>query len=62
MAVLLNLTDWFGSSNPVCLFVKGAIATAVDPSALTTVHSAATFSAEQPVKYVFKTEGNTGQV
>ncbi|KAM9440299.1 upstream transcription factor 1, like isoform 2-T2 [Clarias gariepinus] len=40
----------------------GTIATAVDPSAITAIHSATTFSTEQPIKYVFKTEANAGQV
>ncbi|KAF5909772.1 upstream stimulatory factor 1-like isoform X2, partial [Clarias magur] len=46
----------------VPIMEDGTIATAVDPSAITAIHSAATFSSEQPIKYVFKTEGNTGQV
>ncbi|XP_047676903.1 uncharacterized protein LOC113636890 isoform X4 [Tachysurus fulvidraco] len=39
-----------------------AVATAEDPSAITTIQSAATFSSEQPIKYLFKTEGAGGQV
>lgn len=46
----------------MCVFVTGTIATSVNPSAITTIQSAAAFSAEQPIKYVFKTEGNSGQV
>ncbi|KAF7688701.1 upstream transcription factor 1, like isoform X2 [Silurus meridionalis] len=46
----------------VPIMEEGSIATAVDPSAVTTIQSAATYSTEQPIKYVFKTEGNTGQV
>ncbi|XP_047664208.1 upstream stimulatory factor 1-like [Tachysurus fulvidraco] len=38
------------------------VATAEDPSAITTIQSAATFSSEQPIKYLFKTEGAGGQV
>uniref|UniRef100_A0A672KEE5 Upstream stimulatory factor 1 n=1 Tax=Sinocyclocheilus grahami TaxID=75366 RepID=A0A672KEE5_SINGR len=40
----------------------GAVATAEDPSAITTIQSASTFSSEQPIKYLFKTEGAGGQV
>lgn len=59
---LLYLISWFVSSNQLFFFVKGTIATAVDPSAITAIHSATTFSTEQPIKYVFKTEANAGQV
>ncbi|XP_059389157.1 upstream stimulatory factor 1 isoform X3 [Carassius carassius] len=41
---------------------EGAVATAEDPSAITTIQSASTFSSEQPIKYLFKTEGAGGQV
>ncbi|XP_056612286.1 upstream stimulatory factor 1 isoform X2 [Triplophysa dalaica] len=41
---------------------EGAVATAEDPSAITTIQSASTFSTEQPMKYLFKTEGAGGQV
>ncbi|TTO95314.1 Upstream stimulatory factor 1 [Bagarius yarrelli] len=41
---------------------EGIVATAEDPSAITTIQSAATFSSEQPIKYLFKTEGAGGQV
>ncbi|KAJ8266263.1 hypothetical protein GJAV_G00128440 [Gymnothorax javanicus] len=41
---------------------EGAVATAEDPSAITTIQSATTFSSEQPIKYLFKTEGAGGQV
>ncbi|XP_057206313.1 upstream stimulatory factor 1 isoform X2 [Triplophysa rosa] len=41
---------------------EGAVATAEDPSAITTIQSASTFSTEQPIKYLFKTEGAGGQV
>ncbi|XP_073778918.1 upstream stimulatory factor 1 isoform X9 [Danio rerio] len=33
-----------------------------DPSAITTIQSASTFSTDQPIKYLFKTEGAGGQV
>ncbi|TNN01372.1 hypothetical protein fugu_010754 [Takifugu bimaculatus] len=39
----------------------GSVATAEDPAAIATIQSAATFS-DQPIKYVFKTEGTGGQV
>ncbi|XP_055751993.1 upstream stimulatory factor 1-like isoform X3 [Salvelinus fontinalis] len=42
---------------------EGAVATADDPSAaIATIQSAATFSSENPIKYLFKTEGAGGQV
>uniref|UniRef100_A0A673Y522 Upstream stimulatory factor 1 n=1 Tax=Salmo trutta TaxID=8032 RepID=A0A673Y522_SALTR len=42
---------------------EGAVATADDPSAaIATIQSAATFSSEHPIKYLFKTEGAGGQV
>ncbi|KAL0973052.1 hypothetical protein UPYG_G00198260 [Umbra pygmaea] len=42
---------------------EGAVATAEDPSAaIATIQSATTFSSEQPIKYLFKTEGAGGQV
>lgn len=44
------------------LFLSGVVATAEDPSAITSIQSAATFSSEQPIKYLFKTEGAGGQV
>lgn len=40
---------------------SGSVATAEDPAAITTIQSAATFS-DQPIKYLFKTEGAGGQV
>lgn len=43
-------------------FLLGAVGTAEDPSAITTIQSASTFSTEQPIKYLFKTEGAGGQV
>lgn len=43
----------------VPIMEEGAIATSVNPSAIAAIQS---FSAEQPIKYVFKTEGNSGQV
>lgn len=46
----------------VVVFISGAVATAEDPSAITTIQSASTFSSEQPIKYLFKTEGAGGQV
>lgn len=39
----------------------GSVATAEDPAAITTIQSAATFT-DQPIKYLFKTEGAGGQV
>lgn len=39
----------------------GSVATAEDPAAIATIQSAATYS-DQPIKYVFKTEGTGGQV
>ncbi|XP_056119310.1 upstream stimulatory factor 1 isoform X4 [Rhinichthys klamathensis goyatoka] len=53
------------SSEPdvnVPVIEEGAVATAEDPSAITTIQSASTFSSEQPIKYLFKTEGAGGQV
>lgn len=41
---------------------EGAVATANDPTAITTIQSATTFSSDQPIKYLFKTEGAGGQV
>ncbi|XP_018598237.1 upstream stimulatory factor 1 isoform X2 [Scleropages formosus] len=41
---------------------EGAVATAEDSSAIATIQSAATFSSDQPIKYLFKTEGAGGQV
>ncbi|XP_027031061.2 upstream stimulatory factor 1 isoform X2 [Tachysurus fulvidraco] len=51
------------SPDPDCnVPVIEEVATAEDPSAITTIQSAATFSSEQPIKYLFKTEGAGGQV
>ncbi|XP_065137316.1 upstream stimulatory factor 1 isoform X3 [Paramisgurnus dabryanus] len=51
------------SSDPdVSVIEEGAVATAEDPSAITTIQSASTFTSEQPIKYLFKTEGTGGQV
>ncbi|KAK7156372.1 hypothetical protein R3I94_006437 [Phoxinus phoxinus] len=53
------------SSEPdvnVPVIEEGAVATAEDTSAITTIQSASTFSSEQPIKYLFKTEGAGGQV
>ncbi|XP_066534242.1 upstream stimulatory factor 1 isoform X3 [Hoplias malabaricus] len=53
------------SSDPDCnvpVIEEGAVATAEDPTAIATIQSAATFSSEQPIKYLFKTEGAGGQV
>uniref|UniRef100_A0A8C1C3A9 Upstream stimulatory factor 1 n=2 Tax=Cyprinus carpio TaxID=7962 RepID=A0A8C1C3A9_CYPCA len=53
------------SSEPdvnVPVIEEGVVATAEDPSAITTIQSASTFSSEQPIKYLFKTEGAGGQV
>lgn len=46
----------------VSVLILGAVATAEDPSAITTIQSASTFTSEQPIKYLFKTEGAGGQV
>lgn len=40
---------------------EGSVATAEDPTAIATIQSATTFS-DQPIKYLFKTEGAGGQV
>lgn len=40
---------------------SGSVATAEDPAAIATIQSATTFS-DQPIKYLFKTEGAGGQV
>lgn len=45
----------------VAVSEEGSVATAEDPAAIATIQSAATFS-DQPIKYVFKTEGTGGQV
>lgn len=46
----------------MCIFVtSGSVATAEDPAAIATIQSAATFT-DQPIKYLFKTEGAGGQV
>lgn len=53
------------SSEPdvsVPVIEEGAVATAEDPSAITTIQSASTFTTDQPIKYLFKTEGAGGQV
>uniref|UniRef100_A0A8C4SNN0 Upstream stimulatory factor 1 n=1 Tax=Erpetoichthys calabaricus TaxID=27687 RepID=A0A8C4SNN0_ERPCA len=39
-----------------------SVATAEDPSAIAAIQSAATFTSEQPIKYLFKTETSGGQV
>ncbi|XP_045080434.1 upstream stimulatory factor 1 isoform X6 [Coregonus clupeaformis] len=39
------------------IYHNGAVATADDPTAITTIQSAATFLSDQPIKYLFKTEG-----
>ncbi|XP_045080445.1 upstream stimulatory factor 1 isoform X16 [Coregonus clupeaformis] len=41
----------------VSIIDEGAVATADDPTAITTIQSAATFLSDQPIKYLFKTEG-----
>ncbi|KAG5284087.1 hypothetical protein AALO_G00022820 [Alosa alosa] len=46
----------------VSVMEEGAVATADDSTAITTIQSAATFSTDQPIKYLFKTEGAGGQV
>ncbi|KAM9318949.1 upstream stimulatory factor 1 isoform 2-T2 [Pholidichthys leucotaenia] len=45
----------------VAINEEGSVATAEDPAAITTIQSAATYT-DQPVKYLFKTEGAGGQV
>ncbi|XP_062873064.1 upstream stimulatory factor 1 isoform X3 [Trichomycterus rosablanca] len=50
-----------GNLEPLNQYIR-AVATAEDPSAIATIQSAATFSSEQPIKYLFKTEGAGGQV
>ncbi|KAM9852982.1 upstream stimulatory factor 1 isoform 2-T3 [Aulostomus maculatus] len=40
---------------------EGSVATAEDPAAIAAIQSATTFS-DQPIKYLFKTEGAGGQV
>ncbi|XP_041098232.1 upstream stimulatory factor 1 isoform X1 [Polyodon spathula] len=50
------------SDGNIPVIEEGAVATAEDPSAIATIQSAATFSSEQPIKYLFKTEGSGGQV
>ncbi|CAF87750.1 unnamed protein product, partial [Tetraodon nigroviridis] len=45
----------------VAVSEEGSVATAEDPAAIATIQSAATFG-DQPIKYVFKTEGTGGQV
>ncbi|XP_056601831.1 upstream transcription factor 1, like isoform X2 [Triplophysa dalaica] len=41
---------------------EGGVATADDPMAIATIQTGATFSADQQIKYLFKTEGTGGQV
>lgn len=41
--------------------LSGSVATAEDPAAIATIQSATTF-ADQPIRYLFKTEGAGGQV
>ena len=48
--------DWMIDA-PLC----GSAATAEDHTAIATIQSATTFS-DQPIKYLFKTEGAGGQV
>lgn len=45
----------------LCCVPTGSVATAEDPAAIATIQSAATFT-DQPIKYLFKTEGAGGQV
>lgn len=45
----------------MALCAPGSVATAEDPTAIATIQSATTFS-DQPIKYLFKTEGAGGQV
>uniref|UniRef100_G3NN61 Upstream stimulatory factor 1 n=1 Tax=Gasterosteus aculeatus aculeatus TaxID=481459 RepID=G3NN61_GASAC len=41
--------------------INGSVATAEDPAAIAAIQSAATYT-DQPIKYLFKTEGAGGQV
>ncbi|XP_019900458.1 upstream stimulatory factor 1-like isoform X8 [Esox lucius] len=41
----------------VPIIEEGTIATEGDPTAIATIQSAATFSSDQPIKYLFKAEG-----
>lgn len=41
---------------------EGVVTTADDPMAIATIQQGATFSADQQIKYLFKTEGTGGQV
>ncbi|XP_051959715.1 upstream transcription factor 1, like isoform X1 [Xyrauchen texanus] len=49
-----------GGDSPI--LHDGVIATADDPLAIAAIQSAATFSTDQQIKYLFKTEGTAGQV
>ncbi|KAL4608611.1 upstream stimulatory factor 1-like isoform X1 [Arapaima gigas] len=50
------------SDGTVPMIEEGAVATAEDPSAIPAIQSAATYSSDQPIKYLFKTEVAGGQV
>uniref|UniRef100_A0A8C2WJZ9 Upstream stimulatory factor 1 n=1 Tax=Cyclopterus lumpus TaxID=8103 RepID=A0A8C2WJZ9_CYCLU len=60
---LLQPISSLSLSHLSCVFVlpSGSVATAEDPAAIATIQSAATYS-DQPIKYLFKTEGAGGQV
>lgn len=55
------LPDIYNMCPKILCAPPGSVATAEDPAAIATIQSAATFS-DQPIKYVFKTEGTGGQV
>uniref|UniRef100_A0A674CJ52 Upstream stimulatory factor 1 n=1 Tax=Salmo trutta TaxID=8032 RepID=A0A674CJ52_SALTR len=60
---ILYVAIFFDVSSSVIFALSGAVATADDPSAaIATIQSAANFSSEHPIKYLFKTEGAGGQV
>lgn len=61
LKAVLSLANFY-NYKVVCGFLSsGSVATAEDPAAIATIQSAATFS-DQPIKYLFKTEGAGGQV
>ncbi|KAL6104957.1 usf1 [Pungitius sinensis] len=49
------------SDGSVAVNEEGSVATAEDPAAIAAIQSAATYT-DQPIKYLFKTEGAGGQV
>ncbi|XP_007257008.1 upstream transcription factor 1, like [Astyanax mexicanus] len=46
----------------VPIIEEGSVASVENPSAIASIQTAASFSADQPIKYLFKTEGTGGQV